>query len=350
MATLALVSTWIGFEVSLMGDALAASGVETNAYAFFLEGLPYRFYPFFALFFALAIAWSGRDFGPMRAAEARSAQAEPEPEVALIPVARAWLGALPILALVGVTGASLWVQGTAAEGADARLFEIIGGADGYDAMLHGSVAAVTLASVLAVALGALSTSAVSQAAITGVRGLVDAMTVLFLAWALGTAIAELQAAQFLVATLGPTVPAWSLPTLVFAISAAIAFATGTSFGTMSIMVPLAIPLAIQMDPNSTLALATSAAVLSGATWGDHCSPISDTTILSSTGTGCDHAAHVATQLPYALSAGAVSILFGTLPAGFGINPWLLLGLGCVGCAGVIRVFGRTPDISVSSSS
>jgi Na+/H+ antiporter NhaC len=182
------------------------------------------------------------------------------------------------------------------------------------------------------------------------------MTVLFLAWALGTAIAELQAAQFLVATLGPTVPAWSLPTLVFAISAAIAFATGTSFGTMSIMVPLAIPLAIQMDPNSALALATSAAVLSGATWGDHCSPISDTTILSSTGTGCDHAAHVATQLPYALSAGAVSILFGTLPAGYsitegyGINPWLLLGLGCLACAGVVRVFGRTPDVSVSSSS
>jgi Na+/H+ antiporter NhaC len=254
------------------------------------------------------------------------------------------------LALVGVTGASLWIQGTASQGVDAPLFEIIGGADGYDAMLHGSVAAVTLASVLAVALGALSTSAVSQAALTGVRGLVDALTVLFLAWALGTAIAELQAAQFLVATLGPTVPAWSLPTLVFAISAAIAFATGTSFGTMSIMVPLAIPLAIQMDPNSTLALATSAAVLSGATWGDHCSPISDTTILSSTGTGCDHAAHVATQLPYALSAGAVSILFGTLPAGFGINPWLLLGLGCLGCAGVVRVFGRTPEVSVSSSS
>ena len=95
--------------------------------------------------------------------------------------------------------------------------------------------------------------------------------------------------------IGPTVPAWSLPTLVFAISAAIAFATGTSFGTMSIMIPLAIPLAFQIDPASTLALATSAAVLSGATWGDHCSPISDTTVLSSTGTGCDHAAHVATR-------------------------------------------------------
>ena len=347
MATLALVSTWIGFEVSLMGDALAASGVETSAYAFFLEGLPYRFYPFMALFFALAIAWSGRDFGPMAAAEARARDAEKDLDETTIPAARAWLGGAPIVALVGVTGASLWIQGTQATGSDARLFEIIGGADGYDAMLHGSIAALTVASVGAVALRALSTQAVTEAALTGVRGLVDAMTVLFLAWAMGSAIGELQAAQYLVATLGPAVPAWSLPTLVFTISAAIAFATGTSFGTMSIMIPLAIPLAIQMEPTTALALATSAAVLSGATWGDHCSPISDTTILSSTGTGCDHAAHVATQLPYALSAGAVSIAVGTLPAGFGLNPWLCLLLGCVACAGIVRFVGR--PLAVTSS-
>ena len=348
MATLALVSTWIGFEVSLMGDALAAAGQDTNAYAFFLEGLPYRFYPFLALFFALAIAWTGRDFGPMRAAEARAHNRQAEPDTETIPAIRAWLGATPIAALVGVTGVSLWMQGTAAKGADARLFEIIGGADGYDAMLHGSIAALTVAAVGAVGLGALSSRAVTDAAIDGVRGLVEAMTVLFLAWAMGSAIGELQAAQYLVATLGPAVPAWSLPTLVFTISAAIAFATGTSFGTMSIMVPLAIPLALQLEPTTALALATSAAVLSGATWGDHCSPISDTTILSSTGTGCDHAAHVATQLPYALSAGAVSIAVGTLPAGFGANPWLCLLLGCATCAAIVRFAGRPLEVTASS--
>ncbi len=82
------------------------------------------------------------------------------------------------------------------------------------------------------------------------------------------------------------------------------------------------------------------AVLSGATWGDHCSPISDTTVLSSTGTGCDHAAHVTTQLPYAIAAGAISIVVGTLPAGLGISPWLLLPLGAIGCFLVVRFVGQ----------
>ena len=340
MATLALVSTWIGFEVSLMGDALKAAGQDQGAYAFFLEGLPYRFYPFLALAFGFFIAWTGRDFGPMVQAESRCVESIPEPETEPPPSLRAWLGAIPIAALVGVTGASLWIQGTAAKGTDVPLFEIIGGADGYDAMLHGSIAALVLAALLATSMRALTVSEVQDACITGVRNLVDAMSVLFLAWAMGTAIGELGAAQFLVATLGPTVPAWSLPTLVFALSAAIAFATGTSFGTMSIMIPLAIPLAFQIDPANTLALATSAAVLSGATWGDHCSPISDTTVLSSTGTGCDHAAHVATQLPYALTAGIISIAAGTIPAGFGMNPWLSLLLGIMVCGASVRLLGK----------
>ena len=170
------------------------------------------------------------------------------------------------------------------------------------------------------------------------------MSVLFLAWAMGTAIGELGAAQFLVTTLGPTVPAWSLPTLVFALSAAIAFATGTSFGTMSIMIPLAIPLAFQIDPTSTLALATSAAVLSGATWGDHCSPISDTTVLSSTGTGCDHAAVARSCLTHRWDH---QHRCWNDPAGFGLNPWLSLPLGVVVC-GIGATAGQAPAAAPSA--
>ena len=284
----------------------------------------------------------------MAEAESRALKTEPEADEEQLPGRLAWLAAVPITALVGVTGASLWIQGSASAGSEAELFEIIGGADGYDAMLHGSIAALALASILAVLLRALSVAEVPEAMLTGVRNLVDAMTVLFLAWALGTAIGNLDAAGYLVSALGPAVPAWLLPTMVFVLSAAIAFATGTSFGTMAVIIPLAIPLALAIEPASALALATSAAVLSGATWGDHCSPISDTTILSSTGTGCDHAAHVTTQLPYALSAGTVSILVGTLPAGFGVNPWLSLLAGCIGCAIIVRTFGRVPVVSSSS--
>ena len=342
MATLALVSTWIGFEVSLMGDALSAAGQPQNAYAFFLEGLPYRFYPFLALAFGFFIAWSGRDFGPMLKAEQGVAVAPQERPSEPVDAARAWLGAVPVVTLVGVTAASLWLQGVAAKGSELPLFEIVGGADGYDAMLHGSVAALMTAIVLAFSLRALRISEIQDASLDGIRGLMDAMSVLFLAWAMGTAVGELGAAQFLVASLGSSVPAWTLPTLIFSLSAAVAFATGTSFGTMSIMIPLAIPLALQIDPVGALALSSSAAVLSGATWGDHCSPISDTTVLSSTGTGCDHAAHVATQLPYALAAGLVSIVFGTVPAGLGLNPWVCLLMGVAACGVIVRILGRHP--------
>ena len=146
-----------------------------------------------------------------------------------------------------------------------------------------------------------------------------------------------------VGAMGDSVPAWSLPSITFILAAAIAFATGTSFGTMTVLMPLALPMALGMEtPPGTIALATSASVLSGAVWGDHCSPISDTTVLSSTGTGCDHDAHVKTQLPYAIVVGIIAVLLGTLPAGLGV-PWLLLlPIGVAACAAAVWGLGRPP--------
>ena len=143
MATLALVSTWIGFEVGLIGDALAKEGVQTNAYRFFLEGLAYRFYPILALVFAFCIAAMGRDFGPMYKAEqaARVGPRGAQEAVGALPASRAWRGGIPIAALVLGTGASRWTQGSASAKDGDKLFEIIGNADGYMAMVHGAVSA-----------------------------------------------------------------------------------------------------------------------------------------------------------------------------------------------------------------
>ncbi len=339
MATLALVSTWIGYEVGLIDDALQAAGQDENAYAFFMAGLPYRFYPWLALIFAGAIAFTGRDFGPMHAAETRAARgpapttAERERHPAL-----AWLAILPVATLVGVTGASLWLQGSADAAPDAALFEIIGGADGYDAMLHGSIAALTLALGLGAITRAAPVTDLFKALMDGMRELFEPLTVLFLAWALASGIGELNAADYLVGLLGGAIPGAALPTVVFLLSAAVAFATGTSFGTMGVLLPLVIPLAFSTAPE--MALAASSAVLAGATWGDHCSPISDTTVLSSTGAGCEHTAHVVTQLPYALAAGGLSIALCSIPAGLGLSPWLCLLLGAAGCVAVVRFVGR----------
>lgn len=348
LATVALISTWIGYEVGLMDAALQARGIEGSAYAFFLAGLPWRFYPLLTLAFTLLIALSGRDFGPMRAAEERAlGSLEPPPPAELHP-ARALLALLPIAALVGVTAASLWRQGVARAGADAPLFQIIGGADGYDAMLQGSTASLALALLLSTLAFRDRGARAADHALRGMGELFEALVVLGLAWTLGAAIGELGTAEWFLGALGGSLPLWSLPALTFLVSAGISFATGTSFGTMAVVMPLLLPMSFELAPFATVAeagpipLAVGAAVLSGSVWGDHCSPISDTTVLSSTGTGCDHAAHVRTQLPYAVAAGLVALLCGHLPAGLGLDPWLLNGLGLLGCAATVGLLGRPP--------
>lgn len=344
VATVALISTWVGFEVGLMDDAFSNAGLEINAYAFFLEGLPYRFYPLLALAFGFFIAISGRDFGPMAAAESRTLARPAEPAPPSPPPAQALLAILPIAALVLVTGLSLWSQGSAAAPEGAALFEVIGAADGYDAMLHGSVVSLLLSVLMAVGSRRLTMGETNTALVEGMTELFEALAVLMLAWALGSAIGDLGAADFLLGAMGESIPAWSLPSITFILAAAIAFATGTSFGTMTVLMPLALPMALGMEsPPGFIALATSASVLSGAVWGDHCSPISDTTVLSSTGTGCDHDAHVKTQMPYALAVGTVAVLLGTLPAGLGAPWYVLLPLGVVGCAAVVWGVGRPPS-------
>ena len=347
IASIALVSTWIGYEVGLMGDGLKAAGIEIDAYAFFIEGIGYRFYSIFTIFFVGAIAFFGRDFGPMLTAEKKAQTAVPLVEKAAPDTsgARFLLAVIPIGTLVGVTFVHLWVVGSAAALeaglTSPKLFEIIGGADGYDAMLQGSLAAMVVAVLGTAGSRVLSVKDTLQAGLDGMTTLFPALVVLMLAWALGSGMSDLHAADYLIGALGDSLHPALLPTVVFVISAAIAFATGTSFGTMGIVVPLVIPLSFALAPHDPMiALAASGAVLSGACWGDHCSPISDTTVLSSIGADCDVSAHVKTQLPYAIACGAISILLGTLPVGFGVPLVVVLPLGIAACVLTVRFVGK----------
>ena len=139
-----------------------------------------------------------------------------------------------------------------------------------------------------------------------------------------------------------------LPTAVFLLAAVLSFSTGTSFGTMGILMPMVVTLAHSVllalhgsvPPDNPILLACVGSVLAGAIFGDHCSPISDTTILSSQSCGCDHIAHVVTQLPYALTVAAVGVVFGTLPVGWGLSVWLLLPMQFVGLVVVLLVAGK----------
>jgi Na+/H+ antiporter NhaC len=180
-----------------------------------------------------------------------------------------------------------------------------------------------------------------------------ALLILWLAWTLSSLTQEesLGTGSYLGGMIGDRVsPVW-LPTVTFVLASVVAFATGTSWGTMGILMPLVIRVTVQIlgagdssvQANDPILVASIGSVLAGAIFGDHCSPISDTTVLSSLSAGCDHVQHVRTQLPYALAVGLVAIGCGTLPVGCGASPWLLLPLGILILAVGLMLIGRRTE-------
>jgi Na+/H+ antiporter NhaC len=364
VACLAFVTTWIGYEVGLVGTAVAnIDGLSMSAYAIFLESIKYSFYPLLAIFFVFAVANSGRDFGPMLAAETRArttgevlspgakldeaaaegAELTPSDDTPL----RAFNAVIPVAVLVVSVLAGLYWTGAQSVGFDAPLADIIGDADSYAALMWGSLLGVLTAAVLSVAQGLLTLDATVDAWYAGLKSMLFAMIILVLAWALSGVTETLHTANYLTALLGDSVAPGAVPTIVFLLAAATAFATGSSWGTMGILMPLVVPLAWAVLAANDMADAAHyhvlyssvSCVLAGSVWGDHCSPISDTTILSSMASGCDHIDHVRTQLPYALSVGGVALLLGTLPAGFGLPWWIGLAAGAAVLSVLIRTLG-----------
>jgi Na+/H+ antiporter NhaC len=375
VASVVPISTWIGFEIGLIASAFAALGLDFNPYITFIDTIPFRFYPLFALVLGFTIAASDRDFGPMYRAEHRAATrgeviapgdkalADYANE-ALEPPAgvphRAINAVLPIVTVVVVTLAGLWVSGSA--GLDRAAYgstgewvrEVFGAADPYDTLLWASLAGVVVAVVLPLAQRLLPIKLAMEGMVEGFKAMLLALVVLILAWSIGSVCEQLRTADYLVGLTEQVISPHWLPVLVFVLAAATAFATGTSWGTMSILVPLVIPICHGLatgagmapeagGPYYTLMLGTISSVLAGAVWGDHCSPISDTTILSSMASGCDHIAHVRTQLPYALGIGVLGMVLGDVPTAYGMSPWVSLLVGtAVIVAGVLWLGKKVP--------
>tara|TARA_B100001250_G_scaffold381461_1_gene373785 strand:- start:120 stop:1019 length:900 start_codon:yes stop_codon:yes gene_type:complete len=260
--------------------------------------------------------------------------------------ARAVNAFLPILAFIISV-----VSGLFATGEGDNIQDIIGSADAYQALLWGSLIGVMTAFLLSVSQGLMSLEETVQSWYEGVKFMIFAIIVLILAWSLGQTTELLQTAQYLVSILGEFLPVAYVPTIIFILAAATAFATGTSWGTMGIFYPIVIPLAWQVlfingvaDVEHMYIIYSSVAcVLCGAVWGDHCSPISDTTIMSSMASGCNHIDHVATQFPYAMIVGSIALLLGTIPTGYGWSPLLMIPLGVLMIFTVIFLFGKRID-------
>ena len=336
VACLAFVSTWIAYQLGMIREGYAQLGLEDQAqpYALFFRSIPYNFYCWFTILLLPIVILKNFHPGPMKKFEfeARSKSLNSSPPndderthwvVAVAPV-------LILLAsiLIGfyLDGAqSLWpvtLRGIAAAFGNANAALVL-----VCASAVGSIVAFLLYPRRA------ERERPSQVYLAGMQALFFPILILIGAWVLGSTLEQLNAAEVLSLLLTGRLPLFLLPTAVFLTGAVISFSTGSSWGTMGILMPLSIPVTITLTAASSfqyqeLLLATVvAAVFSGAVFGDHCSPISDTTIVASISCEVEPLDHVRTQMPYALIAALMATAVGFIPVGLGIPVWVLLVIG-----------------------
>lgn len=387
IAAIAFVTTWIGAELGyvqggidkIAADPQVTMKIEQGAYGIFMSSLKFSFYPIFTLLFMLFLILSGKDFGPMLKAERKARARKSDENLANSDEeiseeleefqikdgtkARAFNAVIPVLTVIGVTlfgilytgfkGAAgelsltnagwgeIWANldqlpKNAPTTAVEKIGTIVGMSDSYVALLWSSLCGLLVAIGLTLSQKIMKLSEVMDITIKGYKTMLGAIMILVSAWALADVTEHLHTADFITSLLGDT-PAWSIPFITFILAAVVAFSTGSSWGTMAILYPLMLPAAWKlsleggMDYDTAMSIFynVTSCVLAGSVLGDHCSPISDTTILSSLSSSCNHIDHVRTQLPYAVICGVASIIFGTIPTALGMPNWLsfVLGIG-----------------------
>lgn len=317
ISLLAPISTWVVFVMGLIGTQYAQLGIEGQTYVAYLETIPYNFYAIAALALVLLIAFSRLEFGPMATAERRASETgqlmgpkasppsaseitEMEPPEHTTPRMRSLV--IPIVVLLIATPIMFLGTGGFPQN---DLLTAVSEAEGALSILIAAL----LAGIVAIVMGMVSrTFRFSEAMDTylaGIKGMTLVYVILALAWSIGSVTEEVGTAEYIVSVVDGLGIDAIIYMLVFIVAGIVAFTTGTSYGTFAIMLPIAIPLVLALDLSTTPAIA---AVFSGGVFGDHCSPISDTTILSSAGSSSDHIDHVRTQIPYALAAAVVAAI------------------------------------------
>lgn len=386
LAVSAVITTWIGFEITQIQQALSGIAESTtdaalasqlqagadNAFIIFLQSLPYLFYPILALVFVLMTIIMKKEFGPMLEAEQRAASGRgviregsmPATDTSLETlqpeesIPKRWYNAaLPVISVILVALYSLYSTGASAlEPGESGLTAIIGNADPFAALLWASFTGCAVAIILVVFQKILTLNQALESWVGGIQSMLMAVIILILAWGLGEVTQEIGTGTYLASMLQDTLPLSLLPGLVFFIAAVTAFSTGTSWGTMAILFPVVVPLSIAMGAgvgfaggeNYGILLGAISSVMGGAVFGDHCSPISDTTVLSSMSSACDLVDHVRTQLPYALLVAVVALIVGEIPASFDfIHPaWGLLA-GLIILYLVLKFYGKDPEADLT---
>jgi len=298
------LNAWGAFIVSLV----ASTGVE-NPLKIFIAAVQYNLYAITAILLAGVVIWKNINLGPMKKAEERTqggkilwpgavpmvdvSAEQQHPDESEQDIPSAWLMALPILAMIVMMPIGLYITG------DSVIIE----GSGSVSVLWSVSFAIVVAWVMTLMQGDSSVSELMQVFMKGAGSLLPIATILLLALALGDVAQTLGTGVYVANLIGENIPAVFLAPLVFLVSAFIAFSVGSSWGTFAIMIPIAVPIATTLGLPVPLLLG---AAISGAIFGDHSSPISDTTVLASMASATDHIDHVRTQLPYALLAAGIA--------------------------------------------
>lgn len=325
--------------------AAAVSGVVEgyNGLELFVRAIPYNFYSLLTIVMIITISLLKFDFGPMKVHEDNAAKGDlyttPDRPYADVaddkphPKGKVMDLVIPILVLIACCIIGMVYTGGFFSGTN--FIDAFAGCDASVGLAIGSFVALLFTAIYLVARRVLSFKEMADAIPSGFRAMVPAILILTFAWTL-SGITNMLGADVYVAELVDN-SAKSvqnlLPVIVFLVSCGLAFSTGTSWGTFGILLPIVTAV---FDPTSELLIISVSACLAGAVCGDHCSPISDTTIMASTGGQCNHVNHVSTQLPYALLVTAVSAVFYIL-AGYVQSAWIVLPLACVGMVAVLVV-------------
>lgn len=340
IASIAFVSTWIGYEIQLIKEGMENSNYSgsESAYGIFLNAVTYSFYPVLILVFVFMLILSGKDFGSMKNFESRKQKFKGIIKEQGKSIHAIW-AILPVFVLICVTLFGIYRTGDTQEG----FINAIQTGDCYKGLIWGSASFFSIVFVISI----FSKNTISQNIdwmFTGMKSIFPALVILILAWALNTVLEDLHLGSYIghLMTVG-NVPFYIIPLITFVLSSVIAFSTGSSFSTMGILIPIILTVCLSFyetpEFESYIFYSSIASVLSGAVLGDHCSPISDTTVLSSMATGCNHINHVKSQLVYCLVCGSISVILIFLNCVLNVNIWVVYSIGFLLILLIIRVLG-----------
>ncbi|MDR2135520.1 MAG: Na+/H+ antiporter NhaC family protein [Treponema sp.] len=353
---IAPISSWAASVISYYPTQTGITGMQA-----FVSSIPMNLYAVLTLIMVLWLNLrKNGDFGPMAQAERRA-----EEQGAAATTANAGGEAayaekvsdrgtvldlvVPVLFLVVFSVLAMLYYGGFWEGKN--VFDAFGDTDAGSALALGGFGALFVAFFVFVPRKLMSFADFFAGVADGVKSMVIALIILSLAWTISGVCRDLLATDLYVAELvqHSNLPVLLIPAIMFVIAAGLSFATGTAWGTFGILIPITIAVCDIVAP--FLSVTSLSAVLAGSVFGDHCSPISDTTILSSTGAGCNHISHVSTQIPYALTVAAVCVVGYvvaglTAPLGFGVSIGITLPISLALLCALLLVLPKlTPGVS-----